>query len=210
MGAVADSGSNKLTPQSPPKIASPANITYIPLDLVSRASTHKLVDEWRFPPLIALVCNAALFTGGKPTFTPEGIEETFAACHLGHALLFFLLNKPTPGSGAVSKLAPDCRIVTVTSGLHDPEEGGNPIKPIWTSAADTAAAKGLNDPNVRYPSVKVGVALFSNVLARKAKEEGKAWTCLLYDPGFAPGTSLTRCTCRASAICGPSLELPCK
>lgn len=172
----------------------PSNITYIPLDPVSRASIHKAVNEWHYPPLIALICNAALNTGGKPTFTPEGIEETFAACHVGHALLLFLLNKPTPDGKTGSKLAADCRIVQVTSGLHDPKEGGNPVKPIWTSAADTAAAKGLEDTNIRYPSVKVGVALFSNVLARKAKGAGKGWTCLLFDPGFAPGTALTRCT----------------
>ena len=172
----------------------PSNITYIPLDLVSRASVREVVNEWPFPPLIALKCIAALDTDGKPIFTPEGIEETFAACHVGHALLLFLLDKPTPDGKIGSKLAADCRIVQVTSGLHDPKEGGNPVKPIWTSAADTAAAKGLEDSNIRYPSVKVAVALFSNVLARKAKEAGKGWTCLLFDPGFAPGTALTRCT----------------
>ena len=165
-------------------------MVYIPLDLLSRPTIHALVDDWQFPPIAYLVNNAALKTGGKPTYTTENIEKTFAACYVGHALLFFLLQCNPSGS----LLTDDCRIILVGSGTHDPKEPLVPFGPAYVDAKSTAAAVGLDDDNIRYGTTKVAIALFSNCLARKAEAAGKGWTCLLYDPGFCPATGINRST----------------
>lgn len=128
-----------------------------------------------------------MIPAGRPAFTAEGVEHTFAVAHANHALLFFsLLEKGLYTS--------DCRILFVSSGTHDPKEIGSPGPPAWSTADEVAraASAALQNPITRYPTAKLANVLFARALARRASEAGREWTVNAYDPGFAPGTSLSR------------------
>jgi NAD(P)-dependent dehydrogenase (short-subunit alcohol dehydrogenase family) len=58
---------------------------------------------------------------GDVNYTEDGIEKQFGVNHVGHALLYHLLQKE-------GCLAEDVRIVITSSGSHDPEEKWGTLK----------------------------------------------------------------------------------
>lgn len=132
--------------------------------------------EWySFPPAEAFIACAGI-TAGQTEFV-DGIELTFATNHVGHALLFFLLN----GRGNLQRNA---RIIFVGSSLHDSESKSH-FKPYWTTADAVAHAKEpeMQPPMVAYPNSKLANTLFSYALAKRAEK----YTVNIYDPAFVPG-----------------------
>ena len=172
----------KLTSQSAPSEPFPVNVAYKALDLCSQESIRSFVTGWSEAPITHLILNAGANVMGKPTFTAEGIESTFASNHTGHALLVLLLIKE-------KHLAEDCSIVFVTSSLHDSKSPGHPAV-LWSTPASVAACEDprlQNEPLVRYGTAKFGAVLFMWALRRRAKETGKRWRINVFEPGFAPG-----------------------
>ena len=167
--------------QTPPPSDLPRT-TFAALDLASQSSVRSLVSSWSLGPITSLILNAGISPGGGPKYTSEGVETAFAINHLNHALLFFLLNQR-------NLLAPDCRIVFVTTALTDPQQPLNRTPPHWTDAKEVAEAKvpEMQNGMVRYSTTKLGGMYFGYALARRVTQAKKGWTVIVYEPGFVPG-----------------------
>lgn len=145
------------------KTLSQSNVLYLPLDLASRASIRAYAKSWAsasYPPIQALLLNAALQFPDALTLTDEGLEKTFAITHAGHALLFHLL---------CPHLGPNARVVITASGVHDPALKTGMPKPIYTTAKDLAhpppaIAKG--DGRQHYVNAKLANVLWTYALQR--------------------------------------------
>jgi NAD(P)-dependent dehydrogenase (short-subunit alcohol dehydrogenase family) len=166
-----------------------SNTQYIPLDLGSLASVRAFASKYAsasYPPISALVLNAALQFVGPPNFTPDNIETTFAVNHVAHALLFNLL---TP------HLTPDAQIIVVASGVHDPAQKTGMPDAVYTTAAALAQPTSdiaLKDGRQQYTNSKLANVLWTYALERRVRDAGKGWSVNAFDPGLMPGTGLAR------------------
>ncbi|WVW85049.1 hypothetical protein I302_107085 [Kwoniella bestiolae CBS 10118] len=158
------------------------NVIYLPLDLTTHNGVRKFVQSYEdksFPPLRALVLNAAIQHVDKIHLSPDGLEEMFAVNHVNHTLLFFLLKK---------HLTDDARIVVVSSSTHDPAL--KRVPPPNYSTAEKAAhpeeGKQFDTQNEgfrRYALSKLCNVLFAYGLHRRAQEQGKGWIVIAMEPG---------------------------
>ena len=168
-----------------------SNIAYLPLDLSSTANVRAFAATYAargYPPLAALVLNAALQFPGGLVLSKEGVEMTFAVAHVGHALLFYLLRP---------YFAATARVVIVASGVHDPAKKSGLPDAVYNSAEELAHP----DPKTahplgrqRYASAKLANVLWCYALDRRlrALHGTKDWTVTAICPGFMPGTGLAR------------------
>lgn len=173
------------------------NVQFMKLDLSSLAKVRQFASEWQakaFPPIQALVMNAALQFPGDVDYTEDGFEKTFGISHIGHALLFNLLRP---------QLADAARVVIVSSGTHDPAQTTGMPTAVYNSAEElahptpeTSQFKGRQ----RYTSTKLANVLYTYALddhfrSILQKSGGKTkWTVSAIDPGLMPGTGLARQT----------------
>ncbi|KAF1977111.1 NAD(P)-binding protein [Bimuria novae-zelandiae CBS 107.79] len=167
------------------------NTIYLPLDLSSTQNIRTYAKDWTlkgYPPIQALLLNAALQFPGEAEFTEDGIEKTFAITHAGHALLFHLL---------VPHLATGARVVVTASGVHDPKQPTGMPHPVYTTAEalahpPTELAKG--DGRVHYVNTKLSNVLWTYALQKRldraVPEHGVSVNSM--DPGLMLGTGLTR------------------
>jgi NAD(P)-dependent dehydrogenase (short-subunit alcohol dehydrogenase family) len=168
-----------------------SNVRYMPLDLGSLATVRSFAQNWNtsnLPPLSALLLNAGLQFPNNLQHTPDGIESHFGINHVGHALLFHLL---------VPHLAPDARIIVVSSGLHDIEQAKSwGVTPRYTTADRVAAPKGADadesNGRDRYATSKAANAIWTYALARHLSPAQHEYTVLAFDPGLMFGTQLAR------------------
>ncbi|KAF2443916.1 NAD(P)-binding protein, partial [Karstenula rhodostoma CBS 690.94] len=173
------------------KALSQKNVIYLPLDLSSSSNIRSYANTWAskpYPPIQALLLNAALQFPGALTLTEEGIEKTFAITHVGHALLFHLL---------CPFLAPNARVVITASGVHDPALKTGMPKPIYTSAENLAhppAEVAKADGKTHYVNAKLANILWVYALQKRLDESGneKMISVLAMDPGLMPGSGLAR------------------
>ena len=172
------------------------NVQALTLDLGSLASVRRFAGdlaELSLPPLRALVGNAGLQIVSGMTHTVDGYETTFAVNHLGHFLLANLL---------LGRLRAPARIVFTASDTHDPaRRTGMPV-PRWRDPH--LLAKPDDDPEPdqgssgttgrrRYTTSKLCNVLCTYELARRIEQAGLGQvTVNAYNPGFLPGTGLTR------------------
>lgn len=181
----------------------PSNVHHHDLDLSSRTSVQSLVDSWSYGPLTSLIFNAGMVPGGKPRYDSHGVELCFAVNHVNQALLFFLMKEK-------NVVGNKCRIVFVTSALHDPKQPLNYTPPFWPNAEVVGRATDpkLENPGVRYSTAKLGTILFAYALGKKIMEmQGpgssitKEWSVIAFEPGFVPGggSRLQRGMSRASS-----------
>ncbi|KAI0384939.1 NAD(P)-binding protein [Hypomontagnella monticulosa] len=168
-----------------------ANTIFIPLDLANLQKVRAYAEDWiakDYPPIQALVFNAALQFPGPVSKTVDGLESTFAISHVGHALLFHLL---------CPRLAPKARIINISSGTHDPDQvtGGMP-KPNYISAEELAhpTTSASNPGRQRYTETKLANILWTYTLDRHLKERApeRGITVNAFDPGLMPGSGLAR------------------
>lgn len=167
------------------------NVVYVPLDLADLSNVRKFVANYsdqKYPPIAALVLNAALQFSGDVSYTNDGIEKTFAVNHVSHALLFYLLRP---------HLAAKARIVLTASGVHDPaQKTGLPDAKYVTAeglAHPSAESRKENSGRQRYATSKLCNVMWMYALHRRlAKVGGKSWTVTALDPGLIPGTGLAR------------------
>ncbi|KAF2151863.1 dehydrogenase/reductase [Myriangium duriaei CBS 260.36] len=173
-----------------------SNVVFIPLDLTSNESVRSFCTALTssYPaPISTLVLNAGIQVRTGISYSADGVETTFAANHVGHALLLFLL---------APHLTKDARIVITSSGTHflpEEEKTGMPAPDYTTAerlAHPDAEEEKLPGPQ-RYSTSKLVNMLWTLALAQHFSELGRSWTVNAFDPGLVPGTGLAR---DASAI----------
>ncbi|GFZ50567.1 hypothetical protein JCM24511_08324 [Saitozyma sp. JCM 24511] len=158
-----------------------SNVVWLKLDLSSHANTRAFVKDYRsrnFPPISAMLLNAALQVTNKPVRSPDGLELMFAITHVNHALLFFLLK---------DQLTPDANIAITASSTHDPAYR-SPGPPTYTDAEsaahpDDSTLKTWGHGLSRYANSKLANVLWAYALSERAKVQGKKWTVTSMNPG---------------------------
>ncbi|KAI9150388.1 Short-chain dehydrogenase TIC 32 A, chloroplastic [Paramyrothecium foliicola] len=167
------------------------NVTFMPLDLSDSKKVRSFAREWSsksYPPIQALLLNAALQFPDKIVYTDEGIEATFAIAHVGHALLFHLL---------FPHLAEKARVVVTASGVHDPALSTGMPKAIFTTAEALAhpPAEIANGNGQRhYCNSKLANIMWTYALQKRLDERvpQRRITVNAFDPGLMPGSGLAR------------------
>ena len=173
----------------------PGGVETRPLDLgrlVSVRGFAEGVGAWlgEAGTIDALVLNAGTQVTDLSQRTEDGFETTFAVNHLAHYLLLRLLT-PRLADGAI--------VVITTSNLHDPNT--NPIAPPEHADAERLARGQVTlSPGARdamaamraYAASKLCNALTARALASSDLARTRGWRVIAYNPGFTPGTQLTR------------------
>ncbi|EHY57592.1 hypothetical protein HRR83_005499 [Exophiala dermatitidis] len=166
------------------------NVVFMPLDLGHLDNVRSFVQslgEQNIPPISGLVLNAGLQYPDAVKYTTDGIEATFGINHLGHALLFYLLQP---------YLAHEARTVVTASGTHDPAQKSGLPDAKYTSGEELAhptAATIDNSGRQRYSTSKLCNIMWTYALHRRlTRLAGKKWTVVAFDPGLMPGTGLAR------------------
>jgi NAD(P)-dependent dehydrogenase (short-subunit alcohol dehydrogenase family) len=185
------------------------HIMWMPLDLASLDSIRSFARDFagqELPPLRAVVCNAGLQVISGTTYTRDGFETTFGVNCLGHFLLVNLL---------LRHLIAPARIVFVSSDSHIPTKKKNLVSRIisatpphyreaqalaWPEQYPDAAESNDSSQVVgmrRYSTSKLCDVLYAYELARRLQAEGYSTpehpiTVNAFNPGFTPGTGLSR------------------
>lgn len=171
-----------------------ASIIPLALDLQSQASVRDFAATFRelnLGPLTALILSAGLQFSEGGAIGECGADLTFTNNHLGHFLLANLL---------AGDMAPEGRIIFVSSGTHDPANRTGIPAPLIRRAVDAAypAQAGNNDPpNVAgpraYSTSKLCNILCAYELDRRVQLCGRSGPSIIaFDPGLMPGTGLAR------------------
>jgi NAD(P)-dependent dehydrogenase (short-subunit alcohol dehydrogenase family) len=171
----------------------PSGIETAPLDLSRLASVRSFADavkEWLGNESIdTLVLNAGIQARGIDQRTIDGFETTFAVNHLAHYLLLRLL---------APRLAPGAIVVITTSNLHDPRT--NSIAPPKHADARRlakgevllAARADARDVLRAYAASKLCNVVTARVFASLPSTRERGLRVIAFNPGFTPGTQLTR------------------
>ncbi|KAI1104959.1 dehydrogenase/reductase [Jackrogersella minutella] len=169
-----------------------SNTIFTPLDLSDSRSVRDYAKEWEskgYPPIRALLLNAALLFPGPLQLTSEGLERTFSISHVGNTCLFHLL---------CPYFASKARVVVTSSGTHDPAQRTGMPDPAYTTAEDLAHPPASAVNNVpgwqRYPTAKLANILWTYALHRRLMQlpPEREITVNAVDPGLMPGTGLGR------------------
>lgn len=179
------------------KVFDEKRLTIFTLDLMSQSSVRNFAQEVKKfvgdAKIEGIALNAGLqiLTGTKKT--EDGVDETFAANHLGHFTLAHLL---------LDNVADGGRIVTTASGTHNPEDTlasrAGFRGAIYKNAKTVASGDlGLEGDDVqlgmdRYATSKLCGILFTREMAKRTQEMGKSVKFIAFDPGLMPGTDLAR------------------
>ena len=140
-------------------------------------------------PLRGLVANAGVFLVDAQNASADGYELTFAVNYLAHAQLI--------GDLLDSLVAP-ARIVLIGSNTYHqnifrrilrvpPALWRDPIELAQPSAADLPAT--LEDGGIAYSNSKLALLYYAHELQRQAPD---GINVAVFEPGFMPGTGLTR------------------
>lgn len=167
------------------------NVIFLPLDLSNSKKVAAFAQDWtskNYPPIQALLLNAALQFPDKIVYTDEGIEATFAVAHVGHAQLFHLL---------YPHLADKARVVVTASGVHDPAQKSGMPDAIYTTGEELAHPPPAiaNGPGRRhYCNAKLANILWTYALQTRLNQRvaGRGITVNAFDPGLMPGSGLAR------------------
>lgn len=171
----------------------PTSSEVLPLDLarLSSVRTFAAAVDVRLSgaPINGLVLNAGLQFGNVKQRTEDGFETTFAVNHLAHYLLLRLL---------LPRLAPGAVVLITTSNLHDPNT--NPIAPPEHADAAMLARGKVENGDTQslragmraYAASKLCNLLTARALSTSAFARERGLTVIAFNPGFTPGTELTR------------------
>ncbi|EXJ93744.1 hypothetical protein A1O1_02137 [Capronia coronata CBS 617.96] len=166
------------------------HVRFVPLDLGSQDNIRAFVnhlEQEQYAPISMLLLNAGIQVPEGVKYTSDGIEATFGVNHVGHALLFHLLQP---------HLAAEARIVVTASDGHDPARKTGLPDAHYTTAERLAhpAGEALKDPGTqRYTTSKLCNVLWTYALFRRlGASPARQWTIVAFDPGMMPGTGLAR------------------
>lgn len=149
-------------------------ISYKILNLDDLAAVKQVPELWKDVKTIdVLMNNAGVMAIPDRQLTVDGYERQIQTNHLGHFVLTALLQ---------SKLAPDARIVNVSSQAF--QFAGPQMKSeqsLWQPEDYS--------PWVQYGQTKLANILFTEELQRRSDAAGKQWTVVSLHPGaVATGT----------------------
>jgi len=171
----------------------PTELESLPLDLARLSSVRSFAaavgEQLGEAKIDVLVLNAGTQFGNVNQRTEDGWETTFAVNHLAHYLLLRLL-MPRLAHGAI--------VVITTSNLHDPKT--NPIAPPEHAEAEKLArgqvelskSNGPRSMLRAYAASKLCNVLTARFLASSAFAQERKLRVIAFNPGFTPGTKLTR------------------
>jgi NAD(P)-dependent dehydrogenase (short-subunit alcohol dehydrogenase family) len=151
--------------------------------------THALLAAGAIRPLRGLVANAGITVADTRNASADGHELTFAVNYLAHAKLI---------GDLLASFAAPARIVLVGSNTYHqnvfrrvlrvpPADWRDPLELARPSASDarpTMAASG-----VAYSNSKLAILYYAHELQRRA---AAGISVAVYEPGFMPGTGLSR------------------
>ncbi|KFY28237.1 hypothetical protein V491_00559 [Pseudogymnoascus sp. VKM F-3775] len=168
-----------------------ANTIFLSLDLSDTKKVRAFATKWSsksYPPIQALLLNAALQFPNEVVLNPEGIESTFAISHVGHALMFHLL---------VPHLATNARIVITSSGTHDPAMKSGLPDANYISAEQLAHPPptiAKKEGTQHYTNSKLANIIWTYALHQRLNEQvaERGLAVNAFDPGLMPGSGLAR------------------
>jgi NAD(P)-dependent dehydrogenase (short-subunit alcohol dehydrogenase family) len=163
--------------------------TVLPLDLADLVSVRRFADALGPAPIDALLLNAGIGLR-RDARSAQGFDLTFAVNHLAHHLLLRLL---------LDRLAERGRVVITTSLLHD-ERAKFGAAPRHGDAMRLASPERDSDrprkagkaAQYAYAASKLCNAMTAWELARRTAQNRPRLMIAAFDPGFAPGTELSR------------------
>jgi NAD(P)-dependent dehydrogenase (short-subunit alcohol dehydrogenase family) len=165
----------------------------LPLDLTRLASVRGFASAVQTrlgeDAIDVLVLNAGMQLGDVKHRTEDGFETTFAVNHLAHYLLLRLL---------LPRLRRAATVVLTTSNLHDPRT--NRVAPPEHADAGRLAhgqvelgeMQSARAPLRAYAASKLCNVLTARFLASSALARERGLEVIAFNPGFTPGTGLTR------------------
>ncbi|WP_433604946.1 SDR family NAD(P)-dependent oxidoreductase [Dactylosporangium sp. CA-139114] len=153
------------------------------------ATVRGLLDSGAAGPLRALVANAGAMSADTRTASADGYELTFAVNYLAHAQLI---------GDLLGSLTEPARIVLLGSNTYHQNFwrrllGVAPAS--WADPVDIARpATGGQNPGMRasgtaYSNAKLALLYYAHELQRQA---GPGIAVSVYEPGWMPGTALSR------------------
>lgn len=177
-------------------------VTYVAADLTSLASTRtaaeqlsSLLQDGRLPPLRGFVGNAGVMLPDDTTTTPEGLEATFAVNVLANHVLL---------QGLRERFVPGARVTLTVSDAHFGDVRHNLgllPGPAWRDPAVLARPNAFPDP----ASTAAGITAYSTsklaaiyLVHEWARRLAPRVDVVAFNPGFVPGTGLSRNAGRAS------------
>ncbi|WBB77905.1 SDR family NAD(P)-dependent oxidoreductase [Micromonospora sp. WMMD882] len=171
-------------------------VTSIPTDLLSLGSVRRAADELirrldtgDLPPLSGFVGNAGLLYTNNVTKSPDGVEATFAVNVLANHLLLRLLQ---------DRFKAPSRIVLTVSDAHFGDfrhNAGMMPAPSWQDPANLARIRAFPNPHTvtaggtAYSTSKLAAIYLIHEYARRLPPGVEI---LAFNPGFVPGTGLSR------------------
>lgn len=186
-----------LAREQPHPIASRTErVQVLPTDLSSVTSVRaaitmltSLLTSRQLPPLRALACNAGVQHTNVTTVTTDGFEATFAVNVLANHMLF---------AGLAPLLQPGGRVVVTASDTHFGDlrhNLGMVPGPKWRDPNELARPRTDDRANTAqagrtaYSTSKLATIYLAHELARRIGHDRRV---LSFNPGFVPGTALTR------------------
>ena len=176
--------------------AAGATVHEIGCDLASLADTRatgaavkELLASQAVLPLRGLVANAGLTSADTRNASADGYELTFAVNYLAHAQLIESL---------LDSFTTPARIVLVGSATYHanwvrrllmvpPAEWTDPLKVAAPAGADVSPS--LKASGVAYSNSKLALLYYAHELQRRVPE---GLNVSVFEPGFMPGTGLSR------------------
>lgn len=171
----------------------PDGVESLPLDLARLSSVRHFAAAVEASlgeaSIDGLVLNAGMQTNQINLRTEDGFETTFAVNHLAHYLLLRLL-MPRLAFGAI--------VVITTSNLHDPNT--NPVAPPEHAYAGKLSrgqvslnkSQGPMSGMRAYAASKLCNLMTARALASSSFARARGVRVIAFNPGFTPGTQLTR------------------
>lgn len=172
-------------------------LSVLALDLMSQSSVHKFAHEVQNilgeHKLEGIALNAGLQILTLSVKTEDGVDETFAANHLGHFTLVHLL---------IKNLVDNAHIISTASATHLPDDKLATRFGFRGAIFKTAKTVALGDLGLSGSDVQLGIdryatsklcnILFVREMAKQTKKLGKNIKFIALDPGLMPGTHLAR------------------
>ncbi|OMH36951.1 SDR family NAD(P)-dependent oxidoreductase [Tersicoccus sp. Bi-70] len=149
----------------------------------------RLVDEGAVRPLRAIIANAGMTAADTRAASADGYELTFAVNHLAHAQLI---------GDLIGSMATPGRIVLLGSNTYHqnlprkllgvpPARWRDPIELAMPAPADQKPSAQTS--GVAYSNAKLAILYYAHELQRRAPQ---GIGVVVYEPGFMPGTTLSR------------------
>ena len=166
------------------------------------AGVRRLLDAGEVRPLRALVANAGAISPDTRLASADGYEVTFAVSYLAHAQLI---------GDLLGALAAPARIVLIGSNTYHPNlyrrllgvPGAQWRDPVEVARPESGATKpGFRASGVAYSTTKLAILYYAHELQRRIEP---GINVLVFEPGWMPGTALSRGTPPALQALGRGL-----